>query len=158
LFTRVKGEAALAGERGGFNEEEVKKKVIEALKGVYDPEIPVNIYDLGLIYDIKIEGRKIKIRMGLTAPGCPVAGQIAFMAEEAVRQAVPEAEDVEIDLDLETPWDPRRVTPEGREMLKEIFGYDVVEEWIKRYDELYGGQGSEETSKSSGQESSQDRA
>ncbi|BEP17633.1 metal-sulfur cluster assembly factor [Pyrofollis japonicus] len=120
--------------------EEVKKKVIEALRNVYDPEIPVNIYDLGLVYDIKIEDGKIKVRLGLTAPGCPVSGQIAFMAEEAIRQAVPEAEDVEIELDLETPWDPRRVTPEGRQQLKELFGYDVVEEWIKRYEEMYGSQ------------------
>jgi metal-sulfur cluster biosynthetic enzyme len=120
--------------------EEVKKKVIEALRNVYDPEIPVSIYDLGLVYDIKIEDGKIKVRLGLTAPGCPVAGQIAFMAEEAIRQAVPEAEDVEIELDLETPWNPRRVTPEGRQQLKELFGYDVVEEWIKRYEEMYGSQ------------------
>ncbi len=121
--------------------EEVKKKVIEALRNVYDPEIPVNIYDLGLVYDLKIDDGKIKVRLGLTAPGCPIAGQIAFMAEEAIRQAVPEAEDVEIELDLETPWDPRRVTPEGRKQLKELFGYDVVEEWIQRYDEIYGQQG-----------------
>lgn len=121
--------------------EEIKKKIIEALRNVYDPEIPVNIYDLGLVYDIKIEDKKVKIRLGLTAPGCPIAGQIAFMAEEAIRQNVPEIDDVEVELDLETPWDPRRVTPEGRKQLKEIFGYDVVEEWIQRYDEIYGQQG-----------------
>ncbi len=126
-----------------INVEEIKKKVIEALKNVYDPEIPVNIYDLGLVYDIKIEDRKVKIRLGLTAPGCPIAGQIAFMAEEAIRQNVPEIEDVEVELDLETPWDPRRVTPEGRKQLKELFGYDVVEEWIQRYDEIYGQQSSQ---------------
>ena len=120
-----------------INKEEIKRKIIEALKNVYDPEIPVNIYDLGLVYDIQITDEpKAKVRLGVTAPGCPVAMQIAYMAEEAIRQAVPELKDVEIELDLETLWDPRRVTPEGRKFLMELFGYDVVEEWIKRYDEL----------------------
>jgi metal-sulfur cluster biosynthetic enzyme len=53
---------------------------------------------------------------------------------------VPEIKDVEVEVDVETPWDPRRVTPEGRKMLMELFGYDVVEEWIKRYEEMYGSQ------------------
>ena len=120
-----------------INKEEIKKKIIEALKTVYDPEIPVNIYDLGLVYDIQItDDLKAKIRLGVTAPGCPVTAQIAYMAEEAVRQYVPELKDVEVELDLETPWDPRRVTPEGRKLLMELFGYDVVEEWIKRYEEM----------------------
>ncbi len=118
------------------DKEAIKKKVIEALKNVYDPEIPVNVWDLGLIYDIKVDDEgKIKIVMTLTAPGCPVAGLVAMQAEEAVRQAVPEAKDVEVELTFDPPWDPRRVTPEGRKQLKEIFGYDVVEEWIKRMEE-----------------------
>jgi metal-sulfur cluster biosynthetic enzyme len=117
--------------------EEIKKRVIEALRNVYDPEIPVNIYDLGLVYDIDVtDDLTIKVRLGVTTPGCPVAFQIAYMAEEAIRQAVPEAKDVQVDLDLETLWDPRRVTEEGRKQLMELFGYDVVEEWIKRYDEM----------------------
>ena len=123
---------------GKINTEEIKRKIVEALRTVYDPEIPVNIYDLGLVYDMKFEGKKVKIRLGLTAPGCPIAGQIAVMAEEAIRQNVPEIEDVEVELDLETPWDPRRVTPEGRKLLQELFGYDVVEEWIKRYEQMQG--------------------
>ena len=121
----------------GIDKEEIKRKVIEALRNVYDPEIPVNVYDLGLVYDLQVTDEpKVKVRLGVTAPGCPVSFQIAYMAEEAIRQAVPEVKDVEIDLDLETPWDPRRVTPEGRRQLMELFGYDVVEEWIKRYDEM----------------------
>lgn len=120
-----------------INKEEIKKKIIEALKTVYDPEIPVNIYDLGLVYDITVtDDLRAKVRLGVTAPGCPVTMQIAYMAEEAIRQNVPELKDVEIELDLETLWDPRRVTEEGRKLLMELFGYDVVEEWIKRYDEM----------------------
>ncbi|RUM47369.1 MAG: phenylacetic acid degradation protein [Hyperthermus sp.] len=115
----------------------LREKIIEALKTVYDPEIPVNVYDLGLVYGIDIddEGR-VKVRLGVTAPGCPVAYQIAYMAEEAIRQNVPEAKDVEVEIDVETPWDPRRVTQEGRRQLMDLFGYDIVEEWIKRYDEM----------------------
>ena len=120
-----------------IDKEEIKKKIIEALRTVYDPEIPVNVYDLGLVYDIQItDDLKAKVRLGVTAPGCPVSMQIAYMAEEAIRQYVPELKDVEIELDLETLWDPRRVTEEGRRQLMELFGYDVVEEWIKRYDEM----------------------
>ena len=122
---------------GKIDKKEIEKKIIEALRSVYDPEIPVNIYDLGPVYEIKItDDLKAKVRLGVTAPGCPVAAQIAYMAEEAIRQNVPELKDVEVELDLETPWDPRRVTPEGRKLLMELFGYDVVEEWIKRYDEM----------------------
>ena len=122
-----------------MNKDELRSKIIDALKTVYDPEIPVNIYDLGLIYDINIsnDGEKVKIRLGVTAPGCPVAYQIAYKAEEAIRQNLPEIKEVEVELDLETIWDPRRVTPEGRQLLMELFGYDVVKEWIKRFDAMY---------------------
>lgn len=124
-----------------MDREEVKKKVIEALRTVYDPEIPVNIYDLGLIYSLEVtDDLRVRLRIGVTAPGCPVASTLAIMVEEAVRQAVPEIKDVEVEVDVETPWDPRRVTSEGRKMLMELFGYDVVEEWIKRYEEMYGSQ------------------
>ncbi len=119
------------------DKEAIKKKVIEALKNVYDPEIPVDVWNLGLIYGIDVDDEgKVKIRMTLTAPGCPVASIVALQAEETVREMVPEAKDVEVEIVFDPPWDPRRVTPEGRKMLKELFGYDVVEEWIKRSEEL----------------------
>lgn len=121
---------------------DVVERVIKALKEVYDPEIPVNVYDLGLIYEIRVEkgdsGKpRIYIAMTLTAVGCPVSGSIAAYAEEAVRDAVPEAEDVFVDIVFDPPWTPDRVTPEGREQLKAIFGYDVVEEWRKRVEQQY---------------------
>jgi metal-sulfur cluster biosynthetic enzyme len=132
-MSQVKAEAG----KVSVDKEAIKKKIIEALRTVYDPEIPVSIYDLGLVYDIQItDDLRAKVRLGVTAPGCPVATQIAYMAEEAIRQNVPELKDVEVELDLETLWDPRRVTEEGRKLLMELFGYDVVEEWIKRYDEM----------------------
>ncbi len=121
------------------DKEKLKEKIVEALRTVYDPEIPVNVYDLGLVYSIEVtDDLKAKVVMGVTAPGCPVVNQIVWMAEEAIRQNVPELSDVEVDLDMETPWDPRRVTKEGRKLLQELFGYDVVEEWIKRYEMMQG--------------------
>ena len=126
-----------------MDKEEIKKKVIEALKNVYDPEIPVDVWNLGLIYGIDVDDEgKVKIRMTLTAPGCPVANIVALQAEETVREMVPEAKDVEVEIVFDPPWDPRRVTPEGRRLLKELFGYDVVEEWIKRAEELQQEYGS----------------
>ncbi len=121
-----------------INKEEAKRKIIEALKTVYDPEIPVNVWDLGLVYDIQIsDDGDIKVVMTLTAPGCPIANMIVLQAEDAIRKALPEARNVEVELTFDPPWDPRRVTPEGRELLKELFGYDVVEEWIRRYVDSY---------------------
>lgn len=116
---------------------EVVDKIVRALKEVYDPEIPVNVYDLGLVYEITVEESKpgkyhARIVMTLTALGCPVAGQIAAFAEEAVREMVPEIEDVEVEITFDPPWSPEYVTEEGRELLKAIYGYDVVEEWKRR--------------------------
>ncbi|MCE4620890.1 MAG: metal-sulfur cluster assembly factor [Desulfurococcales archaeon] len=116
---------------------EIIKKIITALKEVYDPEIPVNVYDLGLIYEIKASRKpdgkvSVHIVMTMTAIGCPVSGMIAYFVEEAIREAVPEADDVNVDIVFDPPWNPERVTKEGRELLKTIYGYDVVEEWKKR--------------------------
>lgn len=115
---------------------EIVDRVIKALKEVYDPEIPVNIYDLGLIYEIHVEkgeeGPRIHVVMTITAIGCPVTGTIAAYAEEAIRDAVPEAEDVIVDVVFDPPWSPDRITEEGREMLKAIYGYDIVEQWKRQ--------------------------
>ena len=112
--------------------EAIKNKVIEVLKNVYDPEIPVNVYDLGLIYGINVdeEGR-VNIQMTLTAPGCPIAGMVIASTESAIREKVTEAKEVYVNLVWYPPWTPLRVTPEGREALKKLLGYDLVEEWIK---------------------------
>ena len=115
------------------DKEMLRKKVIEALKNVYDPEIPVNIVDLGLVYGIDIdEDKNIKIRLTLTAPGCPVAGLVVMQAEEIVKEQVPEAKSIKVELVWDPPWTPDRVSEEGRKILKAMFGYDVVEEWKKR--------------------------
>ena len=116
-----------------MNKEEIKKRVIEALKEVYDPEIPVNVYDLGLVYEIGFEDdKKIRIKMTITAVGCPMAYAILDAAEATVRQKLGSEYDVKVELVLDPPWNPTRITEEGRKELKEIFGYDIVEEWIKQ--------------------------
>ncbi len=88
----------------------LKDQVILALRKVYDPEMPVNIYELGLIYGIDIdpEGR-VAIRMTLTAPNCPVAGTLPGEVERAVR-AVPGVKDVKLELTFDPPWSKDRMS------------------------------------------------
>jgi FeS assembly SUF system protein len=82
----------------------IEEKVIAALKTVYDPEIPVNIYELGLIYSIKVDTEnKVKIVMTLTAPGCPVAGSLPGEVRARVK-AVEEVVSAEVELVWEPQW------------------------------------------------------
>ena len=80
---------------------ELKEKIIDELKKIYDPELPVNIYDLGLIYDVKVEENKAKIKMTLTTPNCPVAESLPKEVKEGALQV----EGIE-EVDLELVWDP----------------------------------------------------
>lgn len=87
-----------------MNEQELKEKIIHAIKQVYDPEIPVNIFDLGLIYDIKIfPVNNVNIIMTLTSPSCPSAGQIPGEVEASVR-AVEGVNDVIVELTFDPPY------------------------------------------------------
>jgi len=89
-------------------------KLIEQLKTVYDPEIPVDIYELGLIYKVDISDDKdVLIDMTLTAPGCPVAGEMPGWVEDAVK-AIPEIRSVKVELVFDPPWDPSRMTDEAK--------------------------------------------
>ncbi len=88
--------------------------IVQALKTVFDPEIPVDIYELGLIYRIDIDDdRKVTIDMTLTAPGCPVAGDMPGWVENAVA-AVNGVSTVEVKLVFEPPWDHSRMSDEAR--------------------------------------------
>lgn len=92
----------------------LREGVIAALQTVYDPEIPVNIYELGLIYGCEIDpDGRVEIRMTLTAPGCPVAGTMPGMVEDAV-SAVPGVSEVEVELIWDPPWDPSRMSEAAR--------------------------------------------
>jgi FeS assembly SUF system protein len=88
----------------------LEEQVIDALKTVYDPEIPVNIYELGLIYDIDIDTEgNTKIAMTLTAPGCPVAGSMPEWVRSAVA-SVPGVESTEVEMVWEPPWTPEMMS------------------------------------------------
>ena len=83
----------------------LKEKIVEELKGIYDPEIPVNIYDLGLFYDIFIENlNTAKVKMTLTSPNCPVAESLPQEVKDAIMQ-VEGIEKVDLDLVWDPPWD-----------------------------------------------------
>ena len=88
--------------------------VIKSLKSVYDPEIPVDIYELGLIYKVDLnDDRLLTIDMTLTAPGCPVAGEMPGWVEGAVR-GVEGVEDVTVNMVFEPPWTPERMSDEAK--------------------------------------------
>ena len=84
-----------------------------ALKDVYDPEIPVNVVDLGLIYDVDINDDNVNIVMTLTAPGCGMGPYIAQQAEWAVAE-VEGVKDVSVDITFDPPWNPDRITDDGK--------------------------------------------
>jgi FeS assembly SUF system protein len=88
--------------------------LVEKLKTVYDPEIPVDIYELGLIYKVDISDEKIvAIDMTLTAPGCPVAGEMPGWVRDAVMQ-IPGVADCSVNLVFEPPWDPSLMSDEAK--------------------------------------------
>lgn len=92
----------------------LKDQVIATLKTVYDPEIPVNIYDLGLVYEVDVEpSGAVRIAMTLTAPACPVAGMLPRQVEERVR-AIPGVSEVQVCLVWDPPWTPERMSQEAR--------------------------------------------
>lgn len=88
----------------------LKEQIVAALKKVYDPEMPVNIYELGLIYGIEVdEAGAAAVRMTLTAPNCPIAGTLPGEVERAVR-AVPGVTDVKLELTFDPPWSKARMS------------------------------------------------
>ena len=83
---------------------EIKEKVIAEIKKIYDPEIPVNIYELGLIYDISIKDKDVSVKMTLTTPNCPVAESLPKEVKDSIME-IKEVKKVDLDLVWEPPWD-----------------------------------------------------
>ena len=83
---------------------ELKEKVIEEIKKIYDPEIPVNIYELGLIYNIDINKSDVKVKMTLTTPNCPVAESLPKEVKDSIME-INEVSKVDLDLVWDPPWD-----------------------------------------------------
>jgi len=97
--------------------EQLTDGIIAALKTVYDPEIPADIYELGLIYKVDIgDDRAVKIDMSLTSPNCPSAQELPIMVENAVA-SVPGVRDTKVDVVWDPPWDPSRMSDEARLVL-----------------------------------------
>jgi FeS assembly SUF system protein len=119
-----KGVSKTSGEAGSVTAEApmlngleriaLQDKVIEALRTCYDPEIPVNIYELGLVYEVKVEpSGEVNIRMTLTTPNCPAAASLPLEVEGKVR-ALPQVTGVRLELVWEPPWDPSKMTEAAR--------------------------------------------
>jgi FeS assembly SUF system protein len=95
---------------GPVNVKDVEKQAIEALRTCFDPEIPVNIYELGLIYGVTVNpSGQVGIRMTLTSPFCPVAASLPAEAEEKVR-AIPGVTGAKVEVVFDPPWDPSRMS------------------------------------------------
>ncbi len=109
--------AIVAGENSAIPQAEIERiasDIVAAIKTVYDPEIPADIYELGLIYKIDIEDdRSVKIDMTVTAPGCPVAGEMPGWVENAV-SAVEGVSGVEVSMTFDPPWTPDRMSEEAQ--------------------------------------------
>jgi metal-sulfur cluster biosynthetic enzyme len=93
-----------------------REQAINVLKTVFDPEIPVNVWDLGLIYSLNLEGENVTIQMTLTAPGCPVGPMIAAEIENKLQSIG--ADRVAVSFVWSPPWSTERVTPEGKLQLQ----------------------------------------
>lgn len=96
------------------HQDSLKEAIIEALQTIFDPEIPVNIYELGLIYEIELDDKsRALIRMTLTTPGCPVAQTFPLEVESRVRE-VEGVSDAAVELVWDPPWDPGRMSEAAR--------------------------------------------
>src|SRR4051812_45667522 len=94
--------------------DELTDKLVEELKTVYDPEIPVDIFELGLIYKVDVSDEKdVAVEMTLTAPGCPVAGEMPEWVHDAVMR-VPRIKSCSVNLTFDPPWDPSRMSDEAK--------------------------------------------
>ena len=82
----------------------LKDKIVAEIKKIYDPEIPVNIYELGLIYDVSVKDKNIKVKMTLTSPNCPVAESLPKEVKDSIME-IKGVDKVDLDLVWEPPWD-----------------------------------------------------
>ena len=95
-----------------------KEQVLNALKEVYDPEIPISVVDMGLVYDVKVDKDKVKIKMTLSSPGCPMSGLITQMVKDKV-ESLKGVKEADIELVFEPRWTPDMMSKE----VKKKFGF-----------------------------------
>ncbi|MEM0326505.1 MAG: metal-sulfur cluster assembly factor [Desulfurococcaceae archaeon] len=108
------------------NKDTIKQRIVEILETIVDPELGVDVYNLGLVYNIDvIDDKHVKITMTLTTPFCPLASIIPLMIIDQLKEKL--RIDADIDITYDPPWTPLRMTEKGRQLFKERFGYDIVE-------------------------------
>ncbi len=93
-----------------------KEQVIDALKEVYDPEIPLSVIDLGLIYEVDVQDSTVNVKMTMTAPGCPMHQMITGEVRQAI-QAIEGVEKANVELVWEPRWSPARISPDAKKKL-----------------------------------------
>ena len=93
-----------------------REAILGALKQVYDPEIPVDVVNLGLVYGIAVEGGRVTVTMTMTSPGCPVGDFLAQEVERVIR-ALGDVDAVRVELVWDPPWSPEKMSAEGRKAL-----------------------------------------
>jgi len=92
------------------------EEVYEVLRACYDPEIPLNIVDLGLVYEVSVRDEEVNVKVTLTAPGCGMGGMIATDAEEKILE-LPGVKEAKVELVWDPPWNPSLISPDGRKVL-----------------------------------------
>ncbi|MEM1879887.1 MAG: metal-sulfur cluster assembly factor [Desulfurococcaceae archaeon] len=109
-----------------LDKDTIKQRIVEILETIVDPELGVDVYNLGLVYNIDvIDDKHVKITMTLTTPFCPLASIIPLMIIDQLKEKL--RIDADIDITYDPPWTPLRMTEKGRQLFKERFGYDIVE-------------------------------
>jgi metal-sulfur cluster biosynthetic enzyme len=93
-----------------------KEEVVDALRGVEDPELGMDLVELGLLYDVEVEGPKVKVIHTLTSMGCPVGPMIQENIDQIAR-AIPDVEDVEVELTWDPPWSPEKMSDDAKFIL-----------------------------------------
>lgn len=92
------------------------EEIVKALKECYDPEIPVNVWDLGLIYDVSVDGEKVHVKMTLTAPGCPMHTFISQEVKEKL-QSISGVREATVEVVWDPPWSPDKMSPQAKVQL-----------------------------------------
>jgi len=92
------------------------EEIVKALKECYDPEIPVNVWDLGLIYDVSVDGEKVHVKMTLTAPGCPMHTFISQEVKEKL-QSISGVKEASVEVVWDPPWSPDKMSPQAKAQL-----------------------------------------
>ncbi len=100
-----------------MNQKDIQASILDALREVEDPEVGINIVDLGLIYGIEVEEGRAIVEMTMTTPACPLFSALESRIREAIQGKIPEIREVEVRLVWEPPWGPERMSPEARRQL-----------------------------------------